>query len=359
MTKLWSAWVRLFDGRETGEVLAIVRIGTGIAIFFNIFSAIVAGFVDAGWVDDQYGGFRNLGGGGGWLIEALGGPTPGVAWTLTIVSLIASIMLVVGFGSRLTPLILGQGILALSMANTHARGSYDALHSNILWLLVLSPATATWSVDCWLRNRSWSSSIQVASWPRLLIMFQLVAVYFFTALHKVSVDWLPGGGFGAVYYVLQMPGWHRFNMHWLAWIFPLTQVATLISWLFELTSPMLLVAAYFRRTKDRTGRIRRWINRYDLRFVYIAIGFGMHVSILLTMEVGPFSVATLALYPSLFTPDELRKLAQRFRKASSETTSAVLSPAGVLAIGGDGSGSGTASESDVGSNSKPNDASGS
>ena len=96
-------------------------------------------------------------------------------------------------------------------------------------------------------------------------------------------------------------------------IFPLTQVATLITWLFENLGPgLVLLALYFRSTRGRPGRIRSAFNRLPVRDGFVLIGLTMHMGIWILMEVGVYSPLTLAFYPCLFHPDELRATARRW-----------------------------------------------
>jgi len=305
----WSRWVAFVGQRETGEGLALFRILTGVALLMTIGGPAVAGLVGSIWVDVAHGGIRPLQ--PGWLMSLVGGATPQGAWTLVAVGLTASVALIAGVGGRATALVAGQTMIALSSANTHARGSYDSLVINALWLLVLSDSTATLSASCRWKTGAWTSDRLVAAWPRYLIIVQIGALYWFTGLHKISIYWTPAGGFSALYYILQQPSWQHGSMHWLAWVYPLTQGATIVAWLFEVTWPLALLALYFRLHPDRPGRVRRMFNRLRVRSVYVVVGFGMHLGIACLMDVGPFTQATLAFYPCLFRPDELRAAGRR------------------------------------------------
>ena len=84
-----------------------------------------------------------------------------------------------------------------------------------------------------------------------------------------------------------------------------------VAWIFELTWPLVWLSLWFRLHPDRPGRLRRLFNRLRVREIYVAIGITMHLSIEMVLNVGPFGWATLAYYPCLFRPGELRTLAQR------------------------------------------------
>ncbi len=291
--RVWRGWVELLSRRETGESLALFRILTGVGVLWNVSSALVDGVVPVIWLDAHDGGYRHLEPGTQWLLDRLGGPTPGVVWSLVIAALVLGALLVIGLGGRATALAAAQVMFAISMINAHAKGSYDALQGDALWLLVLGDSTATWSVDARLRHGAWRTDRTVAAFPRYLAIFQLVVVYFVNAIQKVSASWTFAGGFSALYYILQQPTWHRFDMTWAATVYPLTQVGTFVTWAFELGSPLLLVAYYLRSR----GRLR-----FDFRIVFVGVGLMLHLGILALLDVGPFSMIVLAFYPCLFAP---------------------------------------------------------
>jgi hypothetical protein len=312
---LWTRWVALLSRRETGEALALLRILSGIAVVINIGSAIACDVVELVWIDQDFGGYRHVS--APWLVELLGGARPEVVWPLALTTLLAGVALTLGVLGRLSAFVALQGLIALAAINTHAKGSYDGLLINSLWLLVLAHSTSTLSLACWRRHGRVTSDALVNAWPRYLAIVQIVVVYTSTGLHKVSAAWTPGGDFSALYYILQQPSWHRGDMSWLAspWLYPLTQLATAITWTWEITWPLVLVTIWARTRAG--GRARRWLARVDLRVLYVTIGFVVHASVATLMVVGPFFWITLAYYPCLFRPAELRAFATRARATLS------------------------------------------
>lgn len=317
MIGAYARLVRLLDRRETGEPLAAFRICVGLILAHHLLVMGLDGLVPLLWMDLPDGGMRPLAEEGSWWVGLLGGPHPGVVWPLYALTLAASIGLTVGLYARVQAFLALQGFLALAWINGHAGGSYDNLISNSLWLLVLARSDATASILCRIRTGSFFSNEEVQAWPRWLVVLQLVAMYASTGLQKVSAAWVPGGDFSALYYILQQPTWARWDMAWLAWIYPLTQLATGATWFFEVGSPVLLLFFYYRLTADRPGRLRAWCNRLDARSLFAAVGISMHLGIHLLMVVGPFSTLSIALYACLFSPDEWRRGARRLRSAFS------------------------------------------
>jgi len=322
--RLWYGWVELLSRKETGEAFAIFRILCGFGILFNIGSVVMADIVDLIWIDAAHGGYRSLYP-SSWSVKYFGGPNPKVIWTLVSLSLASGVALIIGIGGRFTALVATQCVLATTMINGHAMGSYGALLGNGLWILVFGRSTATFSLDCRLRTGSWRSDEHIMAWPRYMAVFQLVALYFSTGIHKVSAYWTPAGGFSALYYIMQQPSWHRSDMLWLANVYPLTQIATATTWFWEVTWPIVLLAAYFRSTsREYPGFIRRQFNRIDLRLVYGGLGLCIHIGIFVFLEVGAFSWIALSFYPCLFKSEELKafwhKIKERFKsKPTSQT----------------------------------------
>ena len=308
--RLWLRWTRFLDDREPPAGLALFRIACGLVVLGAIGSIVLHGLVPVLWLDRSQGGFiarTNP----GWLFQLLG-VTPATVWATTLVCLAGAALLVVGCAGRLSAFVTLQCYLALTNLNLSSGGcGDDTLVGNALWLLVLARSTATLSLACRWRTGRWVSAVPIPAWPRYLAVFQLVVVYFATGLQKVSSEWVPGGELSALYYILQDPTWRRWDMSWLAWVYPLTQAATLGVWLFEVTAPVLLVALWFQRTADRPGRIRALFNRIPYRGLFMTAGVMMHVGIVMLMNIEPFTWVTLAFYLCLIRGEEWEALGRR------------------------------------------------
>ena len=271
MRRRWLFWVGLFDQKELGTSLALFRISLGLVALYSLLSIAAAGLVGPLWTSVQYGGMRALG--GNWLVQYLGGPTPNVIWALWGVAVASSIAFVLGLGGpvagRVVTFVMLQSYNALATMNPLASGSYDALLSNGLWVLVFADATATLSVYARWRKEGWLSKTLVCAWPRYILIFQLLLMYSFTGLQKAAHIWTPGGGYTALY--------------------------------------------YYRYTADRGGRVRTWALRRDWRLGWACVGLSMHIGILLLMNVGPFSWVSMSYYFLLWTPAEWAKIGRRMR----------------------------------------------
>ncbi len=323
---LWSRWVALLDRREGGESLALVRLLMGSVVLLILWRDL--SIVEPLWLHVDHGGYRALDN-PRWPIALLGGCTPEVVYGLMTTCAASAALLVVGLVPRIAALVCLQLLLALTEINGHASGSDDLLLANALWLLVLADSAATMSLWCRIKTGSWRSDRQVTAWPRYLLIGQLVLLYGATGLQKVSAHWVPGGDLGALYYILQQPAWMRRDLPWLVDVYGLTQLATLGTWLFEVGSPLLLLAYWYRATRQRSGRLRALLNRLGFRTLFALAGISLHLGIHILMDIGPFSLITLAMYPALWHPDEWR--ARLSRSSGLRPRSGPPSPPGTPA----------------------------
>jgi hypothetical protein len=304
---LWRRWVALLDRREDAASLAICRIVAGSVVLHHLLVMAWTGVGMAVWVDKRFGGVRSLDPG---LLSHVGGCTPLNVGLLLGIAIVASAFLTAGLFTRWAAVLTWFAFRTLSVTNDQAGGASDDLLINVLFLLMLSDSGGALSLDA--RRRG--GPRDAPAWPRYLIVGQLALMYWMTALQKVSAGWIPGGPADALWYILQQPTWQRIDMRWAAPLYPLTQIATIVTWLFEQSAPLFLLAFWFRLTRERPGRVRAFFNRIDFRRCYLLLGFVLHLGIWSTMEVGPFLGAVLSCYACCVTPAEWR----RFLAWSSE-----------------------------------------
>ncbi len=292
---------------ESPVPLALFRIGVGCSLLWLIVPLLltrvgrdVVGFA---FVERSSGGYRNLA--GSWGADLFGGAIPEVIFPLLWISALCGLLMVVGLFGRLPVLVAAVATRIALSQNMDVSGAGDALLGNALLLLLLGDITATLSLDCRWRTRhhqpSWIDPSPIAAWPRQLAAAQLCIVYTSTGVQKlVSMAWTPFDGFSALYQILQSPHWARFPHligdagGWLAIPFSLLTALT-ITW------EVSFVVVLFKRS---------------LRPAFAVVGIGVHLGILIFMEVGIFSVISLAFYPTLFSQQTLaaaRRQVGRFR----------------------------------------------
>jgi hypothetical protein len=297
----WAHPFRFLLRREGGTSLALFRIGVGLTCLVTFTGIIATGQVESMWLEPEHGGYRELVQPYPWLFELIG-LTPTTLWAVIAVLLLSAATLTIGLCGRLSALVLLQAHYAVTRINGHTTGCDDQLIHNALWLLILARSTATLSLGCWWRHRRWTSDELVAAWPRYLAIFQIVVVYFVTGISKQHESWALDDG-SALYYILQDPYWQRWDMSWLAWVYPLVQASSVVTIIWERAAPLLLVAIACQGVRQ-PGRLVRFINKLNFRRWYVLIGVGVHLGIWILMGLGNFSWISLSFYFCLYQPEE-------------------------------------------------------
>lgn len=291
----------LLGRREDAASLAICRIVVAVTVCESLADLWIRGVAAAGWVDVKHGGISALE--GCWL-ERVGGCTETSIGVVIAIGIAASAFMAAGAFTRVSSALTWLSFRFLVGLAPELRDASDRLIVNILFVLMLSGCGRALSVDARLRGKGGDTP----SWPRWVLIAQLVILYFSTVIQKVSSSWIPGGPLDAIWYIAQQPTWQKGSMRWLAPYYPITQALTLITWMFEMSSPLFAIVMWLRATRDRPGRVRAAANRYDLRSAYLAVGVCLHVAIAATLAIQQFLGAMLALYACCYRPEEWRAL---------------------------------------------------
>lgn len=311
MIRAWHRYVAFWNEREAPHALALLRITFATALIANLLEQLLAGMVTELYLPPAQGGvFPNHP--PGWAAPlALGNVlplTPAVVWGLVIAQLLAAGLLLVGLYSRLAAIVglVLQITLCERMPIWFFGG--DQVFRVFLYLMVLAPSGAAWSLDARWRTKRQDT---VPCWPRRLFVFQLTVAYVATGLFKLGSTWSFMGNWSALYLAVNLPGLARWPGDWAAWVFPLMQLGTFVAKWWEVTFFVVPLNMWLRRRKHegaRLGPVRRLLARCDLRRAYIAVGLVFHVSLTGLFDLGVFSVAMLSLYPCLLRPDEARRI---------------------------------------------------
>jgi len=314
---LWARWVAFWDEQEPPTLLALIRIALALVVLADLAAVATRGVQTWLWAPAAAGGISSWDPADAPLFYRLLPESAGSARLLWF-GLCAS-MLCVGVGFRTRGAALSYVWLSAQAAliNGPADRAIDRALRIVLLILVLSPAGKIWSVDARIATGSFQGDRRPApAWARYLILGQLVLIYCGAGLAKGGTHWYPWGGYRALYLTLQEPILAAGDFHWLAQPLPyrLTQLATASTHLWELSAPLVLVAAYCRRTSDRPGALRRWFNRLPVRNAYVLLGVLFHLSLAFSMRLGIFPFAMLACFPAFFRPEELARAGARCRR---------------------------------------------
>lgn len=297
----WDGWVALWDRREPATALALVRIFVGLCIVGDLLTIARLGLVDVLYSTDGYAVRYS-----GWG-RTVFGDDPGPA--LFAVTLGAAIAMTLGATTRVACVVYAVAAAQLAYHAPDADRGIDMVVRIVALVLALSASHARWSVDAWVwRRLGRPFPAEVPAWPRYLLMLQLVWIYVSGGLGKSGDEWGPLGGFRALENIVTDPHLARLPAGWIAPLTPLAKAATLATMVFELGAPLYLLAYYYAETAERAGRVRAWFHRLRVRWVWIAIGVAFHLGIAITLRLGMFPWAMLALYPVLLRPSEVARL---------------------------------------------------
>jgi len=324
-----ARWIAFWDEREGPAALALVRIFVGLAVLGDLLQAGARGAVSAVWAPAPLGS--------GWgqmatpapLVVAWLGASVHAAWATWWLAIICALMLLFGLGYRIGSWLLVFAVVELWRLTPDGGDGIDALLRIVLPLLALSRANACWSCDAWLARRfARPMPATVPAWPRYLLVVQLLWLYFSAAHHRGSAAWGPAGGFSAVGEVLGDPHFARFFPGSLRALYPLTQLATALTMLFEFSAPLALLWIWLDKHPGRGGRFGDAVRRLRIRWLWVGVGISLHLGIAVTMQIGVFPFAMLALYPALFGPEEITSLLEKLRRTRiASSIAAAWSPA--------------------------------
>ena len=276
------AWRTFWFHTEPGYTLGIVRIAFGLLAFLWSLELGI----------DLYDKF----GVDGIVPEA---PTYPFLWGLFyvyqshqafligwIVLMVASVVMIFGWHSRLASIVVFVMIMSFERRNPWIFNSGDALIRILSLYLALSPCGAALSLDQRRRTGTFWSAQKIKMWSLRLLQVQVSIIYIGTVISKLHGDIWQNGT--AVSYSLRLEDMLILpTPHWMT---DTPVVANAMTWgtlLVEFAVGVLV-----------------WNNRWRTR-VLIA-GVFLHLTIMLTMVVGFFSIAMFVLYLS-FVPWERSK----------------------------------------------------
>lgn len=313
---LAEAWVAYWAQLAPPTPLALIRVALALCALGTLAHMIWSGVLLWVWGDLEFGGYRQNAPGHWWW--SFVPHTEAGLWGTVTLAITAGVLVLVGLGGRASSLALLILTMALTSINPESGGGHDRLLTNALWLLVLSPASATLSLDCRLRTGAWSDTTPRPAWTRDLFLFQLVLVYVTTGVQKIGGgDWMPWGEFMALHYALQLPSWQRWDLSGvLGSVTPLTQLATVGTMLFELGAPLLWLGVWAERHPEG-GRVVRLARRVHLRRGFVLAAVMFHVGIDALMNIGPFSWVSMSYLFAAFEHDELVAAWRRLRRQSN------------------------------------------
>lgn len=306
--------IELFDERESPTAIALIRIFIATVVFLDLAWVGIYGISDWLWAPVADGGISPAIHQNPPVIYDWLGLNATTATILYVVLLVTIVMFGAGLFTRAAGLVFVFVYAQTAMANDYGDRGIDRAIRVVILILAFSASHAKWSIDARRKTGKWSGDGRlVTAWPRYMVLGQLVLMYCAAGFSKGGTLWFPWGGYGALYVILQDPVYavmdFSFLDHPILYFF--TQVGTGITHAWEMAAPIVLVAAYFRRTADRGGFWRKWFEKLRVRDVYVLVGAVFHLSLAATMYLGIFPWAMLSFFPAFFRPDEIERFGAR------------------------------------------------
>lgn len=285
-------WDETIFGYGSVLPMAVFRAFVGFLSFLNvlIYAGVFADFfTEKGlfpvWMSERYAeGIPRL--------NLLAGVTDDrVTWVMLGLTGLASLLVVVGFATRISTI----GLFVLLLTLHHRSG--DVLHAGDwllrLWIfsLAVSSCGAVFSVDRWLAVRKGAGSVEeVSLWPQRLVQFQLAIVYFMTVWLKWGGDLWRNGT--ATWYAENLNEFVRFPVPGFMHSIPAIKVATYGTLLVELAMATLV----FHKP------IRKWV---------MLAALAMHAYIEYSMNIPLFEWVIVAAFVCHFSGEEILSWARR------------------------------------------------
>jgi hypothetical protein len=215
-----------------------------------------------------------------------------VGWVVLLVSAIA---MTVGWHGRLAAILVFVLIHSFQRRGAYLFNAGDSILIIVALILALSCCNAALSLDQRRRTGSFWSAQTLAPWPIRLMQLELTLIYLVSVQAKLSggKDWVSGT---AAFYTSRTDGrWALVQPP--EWLFGnpfLVNVATWGTLMIELAIAVLVWN-------------RRW------RFWVLGAGVVLHLTLMLTMNVGFFSLAMFVLYLAFVPADAVQSMPGRLQ----------------------------------------------
>ncbi len=206
-----------------------------------------------------------------------------VGW---IVLMVASLVLIVGWHTKLAAFLVFVMIMSFERRNPWIFNSGDGLIRILSLYLALSPCGAALSLDQRRRFGSFWSVQDIKVWPLRLMQVQISIIYLTSVIAKLHGDTWQNGS--AVSYTLRLDD--MLQLPSPAWVSTSPLIGNAMTWGTLLVEFSIGVFVWNKRWRTKV----------------LLAGVFLHLTILLTMVVGFFSLAIFVLYLS-FVPWERSK----------------------------------------------------
>jgi len=221
-----------------------------------------------------------------------------------IVLMVASLVMIVGWHTKLATFLVFVMIMSFERRNPWIFNSGDGLIRILSLYLALSPCGAALSLDQRRRFGSFWSAQDIKVWPLRLMQVQISIIYITTVIAKLHGDTWQNGS--AVSYTLRLDD--MLLLPSPAWMSTSPLIGNAMTWGTLLVEFSLGVLVWNKRWRTRV----------------LLAGVFLHLTILLTMVVGFFSLAIFVLYLSFVPWERSKALADEVHRRLSSAMRRVL-----------------------------------
>jgi hypothetical protein len=219
-----------------------------------------------------------------------------IGWSVLLASALA---LTVGWHSRFAAVVVFVLILAFDRRNPFVFNSGDALFRIEALFLALAPVGKALSLDQRRVSGSYWSARYCAPWSIRLMQIQLSLIYLATVQWKMTGHSWPQGT--AVSYALRLDD---------MLILPMPQSITMNPLVVNVVTWGTLALELAIGTLVWNRRLRPWL---------LGAGVAMHSMIMLTINVGFFSLAMFVLYVAFISPETAQRLPDNIRRVIAKS----------------------------------------
>jgi hypothetical protein len=209
--------------------------------------------------------------------------------------MLVTLIFIFGWQTRLMSVLLFLGLMSLSNRNFFVDNHGDDLLRVCSFFLMFSQAGRAFSVDRWLRVRRGLEGAPLPAcspWAQRLLQMQVAYLYFETFFDK-----LPGAGWQdgtAIYYALHYLDLKRFDFsHFFYYLWQIK----LASWGTMAAEGALWSLIWLRQT----------------RYLVIAMGIALHLSINLALQFPTFQYVMIASLLTFLYPEDVERWANGLR----------------------------------------------
>lgn len=285
-----------FFARSSASGLGAMRIAwAGVALLFFLFQCkdITMFYSDEGIMPRA---FLNIVARDSWYFTALGFTgDPSAVFGIYLALLLSLLLCMLGVLPRLTTILSFLLMASFHERNMYVLGGGDTVLRMIGFILCVSPGIRALSLSRaweqwknWKETRTYLKPMTTYAWTYRLILWQAIVIYLTSFWWKMlGTTWHAGTATEIALHHPMFSRWPEFAETLLP-ILPLVTYATL---LFEL----LWIALLFPR---------QW-RAIPVKLSVLALGVVFHLSILILMDAGSFSLAMLALYFGLLREEDI------------------------------------------------------